>query len=266
MFFKAQALLTPFLFVTALFGSLVQSVLAQQPADLVGRAFDIDTRVALYREEHRFAQSNSNERMQTLYITTDEEVIGERVVEFEDGRVQNYSLSQPQIDFAESVARSEQGLDIKANKYGTIIDEFVNYPNARDIIIDAGFNKLIERNWDKLIAGDKIKFPFASTGRVDVVNLQLKRVAKDDEILAADNRVRFEMNIANPLLRLLLAPVSIEYYADIKQVARYRGISNIKGADKQNLQVVIEFARMSEPESAVVATAPIKSKITVLAN
>ena len=80
-------------------------------------------------------------------------------------------------------------------------------------------------------------------------------------MLSQAGKARFEMNVSNPFLRLLLDPVTIEYYVQSQVLASYRGISNIKNENEENYDVFIEFEHdRSNMQLASRGRQPLESK------
>ena len=260
-----QNLLVPFIYVLAVAG--YSTVMAEDAERLVGKVYDASTGARVYTEEHSIVRSQDESTLRTRYIDTDSKVIGQRVVNFENGLVVQYELEQPQLGIKERIERTADGLRIEVVNEDDRRNKQVSYKNPESIVIDAGFDDFIVRRWDDLISGKSVKFPFASTGQLDVVYLQLKRVDADSRVLSQAGKARFEMNVANPLLRLLLDPVTIEYYVQSQVLASYRGISNIKNENQENYDVFIEFEHERNNTQLVSRTRqPLQSKISVSSN
>ncbi len=208
---------------------------------LIGVVYDAETGKQVYTEQHLTVREETKARLETRYVDVQDSLIGQRLVEYRDGKVVRYELEQPHIGRKEIVERTEDGLLIEKIEKDERRAKQVTYKNPESIVIDAGFDDLIVRRWDELIEGQSLRVPFASTGQLDVVYLQLKRVDASNTVLEKAGKVRFEMNAANPILRFLLDPVIIEYYTESKELASYRGISNLKDENDQAYQVFIEF-------------------------
>ncbi len=239
--FAAGALL-----IVSLLSPLVSSAV-EVGERLVGKVYDANTGEPLYIEEHSKIETPDQQQLATRYFDLNDKVIGERVVNYAEGKVVEYRLEQPHLGLQERIERTSEGLDIEVVRPEQRRAKQVRYKNPENIVIDAGFDDFIVSQWDTLMAGEVLRFPFASTGQLDVVYLQLKRVDANSDLLDKAGKARFEMNIANPLLRLLLDPVRIEYYAQSRTLASYRGISNIKDANQENYTVFIEFEHARQP-------------------
>ena len=244
----------------------ISSVCAADDGVWLGRVYDSDSGKPIYIEEHRIVARTGGALLTSRYYGVDESLIGEREVAYEGDRVAKYTLQQAQLGLQESIERTEQGIRITATKEDGLKTVLVPIDEPERVVIDAGFDDFIVREWNRLASGRTIKFPFASTGQMDVVNLQIKRIDHKDPLLADARKLRFEMTVANAFLRLLVTPITIEYYADTKELASYRGISNIKDAQGENFDAYIEFERNAVFRELARAAKPFESKIDILAN
>jgi len=223
--------------------------------ELVGRAYDNKTKALLYQETHLFDKNSIRSR----YTDADDQLIGKRMVEMAQDRVVRYQLEQTTLGVAETVERLPDMINITATSNGETASTQLNKVDTKGVVIDAGFSNFIVRNWDKLSSGEKLSLDFVSTARRDAIKLQLKRIDSEKSSLprygSTDGIIMFNMNIANPFLRLLLKPIEIGYYSDTKQLAYYQGISNLKNANGQQFESMhIKFERQ-KPQHQAKATA-----------
>lgn len=219
--------------------------------ELIGSVYDNETTEFLYQERHVFDQN----KMQSFYTNAQGEIIGEREVEFSDDRVTAYRLMQAELKRLESVERKPEEITILAKNKDQVKEANVSHKHIDEVVIDAGFSNFILRHWAALTTGEKVALDFVSIAQLGVVKLQLKKVDVEKSSLtkygSTDGVVMFNMNIANPLLRLLLKPIEIGYYEDTRQLAYYQGISNLKDADgKQFESVHIKFDRQTGQATA----------------
>ncbi|MEM7358038.1 MAG: hypothetical protein AAF431_02955 [Pseudomonadota bacterium] len=218
--------------------------------DLIGTAVNLKTNVPLYTEHHSFAEENGETVMTTRYTTPDNRLLAERKVAYEGDRVNRYELIQEFIDHQESVAREQQSLTIRENRQGVAKQKTIDVDDEKEVIIDAGFNNFIERNWDQLLDGKTLKAHFASPARMSVVKLQISRAPKKEQ---QDNTVVFEMTAANPIIRLLIKPVEIGFYTSSKQLAFYKGVSNLRDESREYFNVKISFDEQQAVSSPTLA-------------
>ena len=137
----------------------------------------------------------------------------------------HYQLTQDSIGYSESITRDSGQITIDVGKNQNTekeSDKTKTISNAEDIVIDAGFSDFIHRNWDDLLSGKTCKFKFSSTSRMSAVGLQVRlKETSEDEIL-------FTMTASNPVIRMLLKPILVGYSSETRDLAYYKGVSNIK--------------------------------------
>jgi len=208
--------------------------------NLVGEAVDLTTGAPLYTEVHTFSALDGEQpSMASSYLTPDNELIASRVVRFDKSqKVSEYRLQIAASGYRESIVRDQESLTFQIEEAGLApIREVLKLARDKTPIIDAGMNNLILRNWDALIQGKRLRFEFASTAQLGLVKLQVKH----DKSLSDDQMTVFTMTAANPLIRLLIAPIKVGFYQHSKQLAYYRGISNLKNEQGDAFRVEITF-------------------------
>lgn len=204
-------------------------------ANMVGNAYDIKTKQLLYTERHSTGMEGQQQVMRSTYLDPQGEVIANRTVTYSDDKVSHYQLQQSSINYTESIHRNDGSIEISVTENIEKGAKTNSINNAEEVVIDAGFSDFIVQNWDELLQGEPIKFKFASTSRMDIVNLQVRF----DEQL--DDTVMFSMTAANPFLRMLLTPISVGYTTDSKELAYYKGVSNLQDEDGDYYDVEIRF-------------------------
>jgi hypothetical protein len=203
---------------------------------LVGNAVDLETGATLYFEKHQFEMVDGKRVMRTSYVTPSEKQLGARDVFYQGDRVARYQLKLNNVAYSESVNRDRASINIRVDTDSTK-ERTISIDRDQEVIIDAGFNEHILRKWGSLKDGERIVFDFASTAQLDVVRLQVTQ----DKDLSTDNIQMFSMTAANPFIRLLMKPIKAGYYKDTKQLAYYRGVSNLKDDNGEAYKVEITF-------------------------
>jgi len=217
---------------------------------LVGTAVDTKSGETVYTETHRFIERNGQRVMQSTYTTPERQTLAQREVVYQGDKVTRYQLNQPDALLAELIERDLDSLKIKVDGKKSRA-KTVNARRSDEVVIDAGFSNFIVRNWDQLASGEPQKFYFASTAQLDLVRLQVKKTKRQPEDAEF---VLFEMTAANPLIRALMTPIKVGYYPEQKQLAYYRGISNLRDEKGETFDVEITFPRVSESENLAQVT------------
>ncbi|RBP53627.1 hypothetical protein [Arenicella xantha] len=223
---------------------------AAQP-ELIGKVYDIQTQALLYQETHSFADTT----LKTSYTDASGNVIGQREVQFKpNGQVNAYQLTQQAAAITESVERKQQSIDMSVSAAGKQTQQEIDISQDDEVVIDAGFSNFLLRNWQNLLAGKKVTTRFASTAQMDLIKVQLNQVDPQTSSLADNGDttgiVMFQMRLANPLIRWLISPIEVGYYADTKQIAYYQGASNLSKASGEHYgDVRVIFERQPQEGS-----------------
>ena len=208
-------------------------------ANFAGSAYDKKTGELIYIEEHHMSNLHGEneyvEIMQSLYKNAADEEIGRRKIVFKDGIVTEYVLRQKPIKLSESVVRTKNSIEISVNDSEKITQKVIPIKANDEVVIDAGFSTFIVRNWDALINGETLKFKFVAISRLSVVDLQVRLTAR------ADDSLEFTMTAANPIIKMLMKPIHIEYLTESKKLYYYNGMSNLQNQNNQHYNVEIKY-------------------------
>lgn len=217
-------------------------IAANAKDQFVGYAYDLDSGELQYLERHhRVFDGDNLTQMKSTYVDPQEQVIAQRSVQYQDDKVVRFELTDSVNNRAASAVLDDGAVVVERREQDTEKEPVVLPQKTTESVIDAGFNNYVRRNWQPLLAGEVLKFYFLSTERASWVKIQLKyqgSVTEDGQEVA-----QFKMTAANPVIRMLMTPIKIDYYADTKELYRYQGISNLKQENGKNYRVRIEFPR-----------------------
>ena len=102
-------------------------------------------------------------------------------------------------------------------------------------IIGGGFDRFIESNWNRLLAGEVFKRPFLVPSFHKFIDFKIYL----EKSTGAD--VVFVMEPASFLLRVLSDPITVTYNRGSASLRLYKGVSNIRDQAGENLDVRVEF-------------------------
>lgn len=232
-----------FFFITLSLWLTLPAFAVERGNQFVGYAYDLKTGALEYKERHRRVMDDKgNKVVYTDYLDANDKLIAKRLVRYSQTKVAEFelwdTLNQERVSAirqAKSVVLKKQEANIPKTP-----QEF-SLSRDTDNVIDAGFNDYVLKHWGELVSGEKKKFNFLSTERNRWILLELK--AMDERQESGFTIRRFQMTVANPLIRLLMTPIKVDYYADTKELYRYEGISNLKRENGKNYSVRIEFPR-----------------------
>ena len=207
-----------------------------------GVACDRPTGQPLYREVHEERREGGRVvEDRVTYSRPGGEVFATKRVNFRaDAVAPDFEL----VDFAsghrEALGRVGETLVVRYRAPGGAPERSAALPLGAALIADAGFDRFIERSWDRLVAGKAVILPFLVPSRLGPVDMRIRRLRRTG--VAGDGDVEFELAIDSALLRLVVPAIRVRYDASTRTLLRYEGISNLRGANGRNLDVTIEFS------------------------
>lgn len=104
-------------------------------------------------------------------------------------------------------------------------------------VIDAGFDELIRRHWDALMAGDSVAADFLLPSRFDFLGISIRKTASPD---GKDGTVRLRMKL-DAWYGVVAPQTDLVYRASDRWLLRFEGIGSIRDARGRNQAVRIEF-------------------------
>jgi len=113
------------------------------------------------------------------------------------------------------------------------VEEQVPLPNQA--IIDGGFDRFIEDNWESLLGGKVFKRPFLVPSFQKFLDFKIYLDR------STDTEAVFVMETASFLLRIVSEKIIVTYNRDNAALRRYEGISNIRDLAGDNYDVRVEF-------------------------
>ena len=228
------------------------SVSANNSRTLDGKAYDAKTQIYFYAENHVFSDDPVSKSMTSRYSNPNGEMIAHKVVRFEQDRVTEFEFEQYEVGVARKLVRKPSSISYTSTKNNkTSNKEFALKPN-KEVIVDASLFNVVGRNWQALLDGEKIKFDLAMPDKKRTINMEMALAEMSGSTAAkvtdGDDLVLFSMNVTSRLLRVMAPTIELGYYIDAKQLAFYKGPSNLideNGKAMRPIYVVYERAETS---------------------
>jgi len=244
--FKISLILLSSIFLSG----ITFSCFANQTHNLFGKAYDAKTQAFLYAEDHVFNRDPSNASMKSRYRDSNGEVIAEKIVRFEQGRVTEIEFEQNKIGVARKLVRDLSSISYSSTKDNKTINKKLALNPNKEVILDAGLFAVVDRNWQTLLDGKKVKFDLAMPANKRTISMEVSRSNMVDsaasKIIESDNMVLLSLNIKNRLLRWLAPTIELAYYEDTKQLAFYKGPSNLTEEDGKTMRPIYVVYERSE--------------------
>jgi hypothetical protein len=104
-------------------------------------------------------------------------------------------------------------------------------------VIDAGFDVLVRKHWDELLAGESVAAAFLLPSRFDFLGVSIRRMAASG---SEDATLRLRMKL-DAWYGFVAPHTDLAYRASDRWLLRFEGIGSIRDAAGRNQAVRIEF-------------------------
>lgn len=244
--------LSVFLFLMA--AAVISSAENQFSSDegtrsFIGYAYDIETNELVYTEHHSYADKNIHE---VLYKEVTGEVFATKTVNYE------HSMYAP--DFIQENLRNGERIESKKDgnqvliryqedRSSSVDSNTINY--SPRLIIDAGFDKYILKNWKALVSGNEMTIDYVIPSSLDHYEISIKK-----EDCTGDNLHCFSISSSSFFISLLSSKLILTYkYIPIEnsylsndeilnntiQLVSFKGRSNICDSEGNYHDVNIRY-------------------------
>lgn len=215
------------LFICAMLCS--QLVLAAELLRFEGRALDPETQALLYIEKHQVVLDDIGNYLSSYvtYIDPYGEVFAEKTL--------NFSGSQLAPDLMFHDKRHDERITVSVKTpdaekpYIRILieqdgkrDESRVNMNASDVVIDAGFDRLLASQWQQLRQQKELDFSFLAITRAQLIKFEA--IEESDQ----PGRINIELHPRNFFIDLLVKPINLEYDPYTRRLLRFTGLTNIE--------------------------------------
>ena len=206
-----------------------QLVLAAELLRFEGRALDPETQGLLYIENHQVLLDESGNYLSSYVTYSDPygKVFAEKTLDFSNSQL------APDLKFHDKRHDERITVSVKTGDaekpYIRILmeqdgkrDESQVSIKASDVVIDAGFDRLLANQWQQLRQQKELDFSFLAITRSELIKFE----AIEEEVQLG--RVVIELHPRNFFIDLLVKPISLEYDPDTQRLLRFTGLTNIE--------------------------------------
>lgn len=193
----------------------VHSLGAELSLSVVGQAYQQSTRDLLYTEYHYCSRDG---------LTCSVKYRGA------DGDL----LALKQLDYSASPLAPS----LVMNNYAAELTRVVEPVERNDLVVDAGFDNFVRSEWDALSRGSVVRFPFRVISLDNPLTMRAQRLDRQD---CPAEQLCVEVKIDSWLIGMLVDPIELNYSRPDRQLLRYKGLSNLRGADGETPLVTILY-------------------------
>jgi len=217
--------------------ALLPAVAAAIQPDRTGYAYRPDSSVLIYIEQHDETRLDGRVTRSTVtYRRPEGGVFATKKLDFTADRTgPAFRLENQHHGHVEGARHTQDGLVVFFRKSDDheYVEERIALP--RQAIIDGGFDRFVEANWDALLEGESFTRPFLLPSFQEFVDFRIYLER------SGDATVVFVMEPASFWLRLVGGRIEVTYDHDTAALRRYKGVSNIRDENGENYEVRIEF-------------------------
>lgn len=215
---------SPFWHVLALMVLLPISAMATN-LRVSGAAYDLEGGSLLYSEQHYCSVNVLSCRVD--YVTPEGELIARKEIDY------SANLQAPALLISDFRKGSEKRLDFSAES---------------ELVVDAGFDNFVRMQWERLVEGEPVTFPFLVPGRDQPLAM---RAVAGGEPTCGSRQLCLRVELDSWFLRMAVPPILLTYDRESRRLQRFRGISNIRGEQGNTLKVDIQYRYVDASTDAV---------------
>jgi len=227
------------LFVIMCSPALGFPVLANAELERIGIAKNPDSGEILYYEYH-YVPAEGDTRI-VEYKDINDQLITEKTLQFNGDNtqpemVQVNHLSGEQITISAKEAPGIFRLEYKQNFRASLKQK--SFEASAQLVIDAGFDEMIRRSWEKLLTEGSVDFDYLAPARQRTFSLTVEPMACRAPVEAARC---FSAGPTAWLLRKFLDPIELVYHDSTRELISYRGLGNIADTSGKYMKISIEY-------------------------
>lgn len=224
-----------------LFALTGMSAFADENYAVTGAAYNQGDGELIYREF--YTAVNSNNEVTVNYAKPDGDIFATKTLTYKGDPIQPEFEFHDQRDDEKTSAQFKAGRLVLSHSLNFATNEKTIMNNA-GLVIDAGYDAFIQKNWDQLTSGKKMTYEYALPTIPDTTKLQVREIAAKDTPLAsrqlpADWRY-FLIRPASKFSAIFASPVCVAYSPE-KYLMRYYGKAPIDSDKGKEFNVRIEY-------------------------
>ncbi|MBC3764425.1 hypothetical protein [Neptunicella marina] len=229
--------------IIVLLSLVVLPLQAQQQLAIEGIAKDPDKGQVLYRESLKIT-TDSKQRLvdaTVSYFYTDDKAFAIKSLTYGDEPLMpDLIFNDFRNDSQTQVRHDNKQLYVNYRIKDELTSKKLPLPSDKPVVVDAGFERLIQQYWLQLVAGNAISFYFLAIDRAKLVEFTLSKLNQ-----SADTVV-FEIKPDSFWVSLVVDPITLVFDKQ-QRLLRFSGLTNIAALDdtgqvaNHNYQATIQY-------------------------
>jgi hypothetical protein len=206
----------------------------------MGTAYSPDGERVLYREQ-RTEQRQDGELVacEVDYLTPEGELFAEKTIRFDGpSTAPAFTFVDYREEFREGARPVEDVIELYSGVGEDLERRRRELPEGA--VVDAGFDRFIRENFDRLRAGERLEFEFAVPAEQRFVRFEIE--SEGETTYDGRPALALRMRPASFLVRLLVEPIRL-VYDEQRRLLEFAGISDIRDdqGDRHVARVVFEY-------------------------
>ena len=215
----------------------------------------------LYGEHHVLMLNGARPIERTiLYTCADGSAFARKRVRYLQAEAPDFFLDDASNGMQEGVRSEGAARSMFFKPKRAEAEKSAPLPAVPGLVVDAGFDTFIQAHWAELMRGLSVPLPFLVLSRLQVMNFEVQHLRAD----RFDGRPTevFRMKLAG-ILGVLFSGIEVTYDSADHLLMRYQGLSDLRDASGNNLQVDIAFHRNErKPSSALAISAALAAPLS----
>lgn len=214
--------------------------------DVLGTAFNLDTKQILYTESHHISLNSMGqpESSHVSYHGISGSNIGEKILRFYANRLMpDYSFRDFRLDTSISVQARGGRLFVELFDGYVVSKKTLELDSDRIQVIDAGLSWLIKKRWKQLLEGEELEVDLLALTKAHFVTFNMKVTNNN-----ADD-ITITLDPASFLVRFFVGQIEFRYHKKTQLLKSFSGVRSIPAiVDKDNVHKNFEtYLEYSHP-------------------
>ena len=227
--------------LSGLVATAAPAVVRAVDLSFTGHARDLETRQLLYIESHfvRNAGQQSESRVVLYRCANGTETFARKELSYGEVRQEpEFNFLDGRTGYTEGLRRTAGGPRVFQREATRAPIREAKVPANVVIVSDAGFDEFVRIHWADLEAGNTVRFPFLIPSRLDFLTFKVKK-HREEMVEGATSSV-IRLNLSG-VIGWFLPYIEVSYRKSDRVLVRYKGLTNIRNAEGDNLVALIEF-------------------------